>query len=187
MKKTIYLLTLIAIALAWGCSTPKKSAPKKERRYEYGVDAKAKKNKFEKIVGARLNLYPPIKRQYKAGETAMLNITLGNDGRNSVSIPEWRINEVDNITLYCQPWLPNMKNPDPEMWVPVNAPITQPEKRYKLVLLSGNQTTVSKPLTFVKDLVISKGSERRYFLKAELNLTSYKATSEVFGIAISNQ
>lgn len=153
----------------------------------YGADAEPKNGKFEPIRNAQLVFLPLGPQQFKPGEAAEVSFALRNDGLNTVKIPEWRANEVDNVKLYCQVWLPGTEKPDENAWLAIDDEVKTPEKRFRLELRPGNQAVVRKPLTFIENLVVTPGSERRYFLKAELNLTSVKGKTDVFAIAVSEK
>ena len=139
---------------------------------------------FERIKNARVTFEPVGRLSFDAGKPARLSFALKNVGGRPLRIPEWRMNEVDNIRLFCQPWLPDMTKPDENAWMAMNDEVKKPELRYTLELMPSNQAIVTRDLTFVEDLVVSTGAERRYFVKAELNLTSLPMSTGVFAIAV---
>ena len=120
----------------------------------------------------------------EAGKPGQLTLALCNQGRDKVYIPEWRINEPDNVKLYCQPRSPQMEAPDEDMWIEMDDPVRTPEYRYRLELYPRNQVLVKRTLGFVENLVLRPGPERRYFVKAELNLTSLPLQTGVFEISV---
>ncbi len=182
MKKV--LIALCLTALLAGCE----SKPEFElKTLPYGVTEIPVNGKYKPVLNAKVSLIPLGPRQFKPGTAGEIALVLKNNGSKTVKIPEWRMNGPDNIRLYCQPWLPGTDAPDEDMWLPVDEEILQPEQRYTLELLPGNQAIVRKPLNFIEDLVVRTGAERRYFLKAELNLTSLNRKTEVFAIAVSDK
>ena len=96
------------------------------------------------------------------------------------------MNEADNLQLECQVWLPGQKEPDPDRWLPLDMPVKEPELRYNLELFPGNEARIVRDLDFIGDLVITPGLERRYFIRARLNLTSVQAASPVGAFAVKS-
>jgi hypothetical protein len=99
--------------------------------------------------------------------------------KKNIRIVEWFSNEPDNVIVYCQPWLTGMTEPDELAWTELSFDVRRPPIRYPLELMPGNQVLVTKELPFVDKLAISPGAERRFFIKAKLNLQSVSATSPV--------
>ncbi len=184
MKNSHYFLLLLLLISTVGCASKKKVKVDTPAPPVAEAKSPEKESQFAKITKGRLELVLPVQRQYVAGREAVITIAIRNTGRYLISLPEWHLNEEDNIRLYCQPWLPNMSDPDPNMWLPVDNPIQEPIKRFEIKLYPDNQATVHKPLDFIKDLVVSSDHERRFFMKAELNLTSYQLVSDVFAISV---
>lgn len=130
----------------------------------------------------------------QAGKPARLVFRLRNAGDERLTIPDWKIrndeNDVMNIRqdwnvlLYGQPWFRSMGKPDPEAWFEYNEISDTPPRFIPLDLLPGNQVLIEKHLDFVEALVVPADSERRYFFKAELNLTGIKAATEVFVVVV---
>ncbi len=50
--------------------------------------------------------------------------------------------------------------------------------------MPNNEVQIEKELPFVDSLVVSPDGERRYFIKAELNLKSVKVESPLAAVAI---
>ncbi len=149
----------------------------------------------ERIGGlVELPEYPPLEhyeleltlpqRLIYVGDGGKLNFKLTNVGKEPVRIIEWYSNESDNVLVYCQPWLPGQDAPDEEMWIALTFDINHPAPRYALELKPGNSVLVEKVLPFIDKLHIEPGSERRFFLKAELNLESVKVQSPLMGIRV---
>ncbi len=178
MKCSIALLLCsAALMIVAGCSSsPKIHTP--------GYGEKPADYKFEKIKNAKLELTFVGPKMQKAGSPGEVVFSLKNLGDKTVSIEEWRMNEGDNLKLECQVWIPGQTEPDPDRWLSLDLPVKQPELRYHLDLHPGNQARIVKKLDFVEALVITPGSERRYFIRASLNLTSVKCDSPVAALAI---
>ncbi len=104
--------------------------------------------------------------------------TLTNKGQKTVTLNDWRIHDLDNITLECQVWYPGTDAPDPDAWVPIHEPakISAP---YPLTLKPGNMLTIDIPVDFLSSLVISENAERRYFIRAKLTLDSITVSTPV--------
>lgn len=179
MKHIFFFLLGAALIATAGCTSGKSAI----RTPGYGE--KPADYKFEKIKDANVELVFVGPKTLKAGTPGQIFFALKNLGRKTVSIEEWRMNEQDNLKLECQIWLPGQTEPDPDRWLSLDLPVKQPELRYHLELYPGNQARVAKNLDFVEALVISPGAERRYFIRASLNLTSLKCYSPVAAIAIT--
>ncbi len=139
---------------------------------------------FTPVPADHLEFGPAGSLVMEAGSPGELTLALRNQGLDKVYIPEWRINEPDNVKLYIQPRPPQMEAPDEEMWIEMDDPVRTPEYRYRLELYPRNQVLVKRSLEFVENLVLRPGTERRYFVKAELNLTSLPLKTEVFEISV---
>jgi hypothetical protein len=179
MKQFLFFLLGTALIAAAGCASAKSA----KRTLGYGE--KPANYKFEKIKDAKLELVFAGPKTLKAGSPGQVSFALKNVGKKIVSIEEWRMHEQDNLKLECQIWLPGQQEPDPDRWLSLDLPVKQPELRYHLELYPGNQALVTKNLDFVESLVITPGAERRYFIRASLNLTSVKSNSPVAAIAIT--
>ncbi|MGE4565531.1 MAG: hypothetical protein AB7F32_11720 [Victivallaceae bacterium] len=150
-------------------------------------EVNAKKKDFPVLEDCQLEFVSVGPLNFKTGEAVKLSFALRNKGLKPVRIPEWRMNETDNIRIYCQNWLPNSGDkPDPNLWVRIDDEVKQPELRYTLELMPDNQAIVTRKLDFADSLVISTGAERRYFIRAELNLKSVRVDPVECAIAISN-
>ena len=107
-----------------------------------------------------------------------------NRDLESLKVIEWYSNEPDNLVLYCQPWTTGMEGPDEAAWTELSFDVKMPPIRYPLELMPGNQVLVTKELPFVDKLAISPGAERRFFVRAKLNLKSVSAESPVSVIVV---
>lgn len=143
--------------------------------------------KFAPLKDAKVEFKTLGAMHFKPGEPAELRFGLKNLSDKLLTIPEWHFTAEDNVQLYGQPWLPGMEVPDEKAWVSFNEEIAQPARHFKLDLLPGNQAVVTKKLDFVESLVVSTGAERRYFFKAELNLTSLPRSTGVFVVVVSHR
>lgn len=138
---------------------------------------------------AELPEYPPLadyklslnlisKRELITGEGGRLMFALKNIDNKPIRLVEWYVNEPYNVQVYCQPWFPGMNGPDPNMWIPIRMEIDPKQTgRFPLDLMPNNEVQIEKELPFVDSLVVSPNGERRYFIKAELNLKSVKVES----------
>ena len=151
----------------------------------------------EEISSSRMALGKREEKSYAPVEKAKLSLEMsrertlaagGSGELTFVLVKEWYSNEPDNIISSCQNFLPGMTSydPDPAAWVRLTAPVRKPAWRYPLKLTPGNRVVISKQLEFIRNLAVSPGSERRYFVRAELNLTSVKVASKVFTISVRN-
>ncbi len=181
MKKTIFCSAVAAAMLipVAGCV----------RELEKDNTLKEVKNTapVTPVKNARLSLVFLGPKEFKAGQAAKISIALRNDGRNTVRLPDWRVDEAANVKLYCQPWLPGTDAPDENLWLSLEGESAPGSRRFNMDLYPGNQAVVHRELAFVKDLVISAGAQRRYFFKAELNLESAKASTDVYSVIITGK
>ncbi len=145
---------------------------------------------------AELPEYPPLadyklslnlisKRELITGEGGRLMFALKNIDNKPIRLVEWYVNEPYNVQVYCQPWFPGMNGPDPNVWLPIRMEIDPKQTgRFPLDLMPNNEVQIEKELPFVDSLVVSPNGERRYFIKAELNLKSVKVESPLAAVAI---
>ena len=175
------LLFCAGLLLLAGCAS---EPAKKIHTPGYGEVAAG--HKFEKIRDARLELVFVGPKTMKAGQKGRVLFSLKNIGQKTIRIEEWRMHEPDNLQLECQVWLPGQKEPDPDRWLPLDMPVKEPELRYNLELFPGTQAQVARDLDFVEDLIITPGLERRYFIRAKLNLTSVQCASPVAAFSVTS-
>ena len=168
MRRRLAAALLPALLLLAGCAS----------------ESEPKVYTFAPVPAEHLVFGPAGSLVMEAGKRGELTLALRNQGQDKVYIPEWRINEPDNVKLYCQPRPPQMEAPDEELWIEMDDPVRTPEYRYRLELYPRNQVLVKRTLGFVENLVLRPGTERRYFVKAELNLTSLPLQTEVFEISV---
>lgn len=148
--------------------------------------ARREKKEYAPVKNHRLKLEITSKGQLYAGEGGQITFALINNGTKKVVIEEWYANDADNIVLICQNWLPGMTTYDPQSWVRLDVIPRKPAWRYPLTLGPGNRIFVTKKLPFVDSLTISRGGERRYFVKGELNLKSVRLESRVSSVSVRN-
>ena len=183
MKKTVKIILFLAgalVLLGSGCVIHEET-----RMGKRALGEKAK-DKYAPLKGYRLKLDMVGSGLLYVGEGGLLTYTLENCGNKRLDIEEWFSNESDNIVISCQNYLPGMTTFDPAAWVKLETPPRQPAWRFPLQLAPGNKVTVSKALPFVDKLAVTPGSERRYFIRAELNLKSVSAVSRVAVISVRN-
>ena len=111
-------------------------------------------------------------RKFKAGYPAELTFILCNRGKKALRIPEWYKFDPNNLKIQCQVWLPGTQKPDPSMWLDVSIPVKRPVWRYPVTLKPGERIFVSSRLDFISNLIVTPGTERRFFVKGSLNLKS---------------
>ena len=179
MKHLLYLLAASVLLFAAGCASEKVVVEKK-----LGFGFKDRGN-YPKIKDHRLSLeLSPGTRRFQAGVPGELTFLLRNTGSKTLSIPEWYKFDPNNLEVNCQIWLPGTTVPDPDMWLNISMPVKRPVWRYPLTIPAGETVFVSTRLDFPANLVISPGSERRYFIKARLNLKSVDVAAPVAYITI---
>lgn len=126
-------------------------------------------------------------REYVAGGDSMLHFTITNLDTEPVRIPEWYVNEADNLLLYCQPWFPGQNAPDETLWVPIEIETKKPDFRFPLELSPQGKVLIDRDLRILRVLKLTPEGERRFFLKARLNLKSVNVESPVFGISVHSR
>ena len=183
MKKTILfptVLAAIALLAGAGCVIHEETVAGKRALGERA------KEKYAPLKGYRLKLEMVGNGRLYAGDGGVVTFSLENCGSKRIEIEEWFSNESDNIVISCQNYLPGMTQSDPDGWVKLETPPRQPAWRFPLQLAPGNKVQISKALPFVDSLSITPGSERRFFIKAELALKSVTAASRVTVITVRN-
>ena len=180
MKNLSVLLTVAAaVMLCCGCVRTEVES----QRLTFG---KREKKSYEPIRSHNLRLELSGNGQLFAGEGGNVTFVLINGGNQKIVIDEWYAHEPDNIVISCQNWLPGMTGYDPENWIKLEFAVKKPAWRYPLSLAPGGRMFITKKLPFVDKLRITPGSERRYFLKADSNLTSLKLESKIVPVSVRN-
>ena len=180
MKKTwVYGAVLLTVLAGSGCTSAPKSA-----KQRIGLGKPDGYETYKKIEAAGLYLNLVSKPVVYAGEDGVLVFALRNGGSRSVEIREWLRNEPENIKLMIQPYLPDMKAPDPQAWIELIEPVKRPVIHYPLTLMPDNQAMISKKLEFIRKMQITPGMERRFFIKAQLTLKSLDLATEVMVLRV---
>ena len=168
------LLAALLAAGIVGCASSDQSERKSKRAM-----GTLPQESYAPLSDYKLVLRTDSRKIIHVGEGGNITFALRNLDKKSIRIIEWFSNEPDNVIVYCQPWLTGMTVPDEQAWTELSFDVRRPPIRYPLELMPGNQVLVTKELPFVDKLAITPGSERRYFIKAKLNLQSVSATSPV--------
>ena len=178
MKLLLFFLTA-GVLFCGGCAKQQVVYTKK-----LGFGVKDQKN-YPKLKDYKLSLeLSPGTRSFRAGAPGELIFILRNNGQKSLRINEWHKFEPNNLKVRCQVWLPGTEKPDPSMWLDVSAPVKKPVWRYPLVIGAGEMVFVSVQLDFLANLIVTPGSERRFFVDAKLNLNSVEAAAPTTYITI---
>lgn len=157
-----------------------------EKREELGVGVVAELPEYPQLARYKLSLQLVGSWTLTAGRPGRVTFSLRNTDDRPLRLVEWYANEPDNLLIYCQPWLPGTTEPDEGLWIPLSFDVKRPATRYPLEIVPGNNVLVTKELPFVEKLVVSPEGERRYFIKAVLNLHSVSAESPVAAIAVES-
>ena len=178
MRNIMWILLLSVLAAALGCvHTEIKS------KRALGVEPKAD---YPKLTGYRLELKQVSPRVMYCGSRGEVIFSLRNAGKAPIRIDEWFSNEPDNVVVYCQPWLTGMTGPDDSAWIELSFDPKMPPIRYPLELMPGNRVFVTKELPFISKLAVSPGAERRFFIRAKLNLKSVDVATTTTSIIVRN-
>jgi hypothetical protein len=178
MKK-IFLLLAAALFFCAGCVKQEVEYTKK-----WGFGFK-NKGTYPKLKNYDLTLeLSPGARKFQAGVPGELIFILHNRGKKQLRIPEWFKFAPNNLKVQCQIWLPGTQGPEKNMWLDVSLPVKRPIWRYPMVIPAGEKIFVSTNLAFLGNLVVAPGTERRYFIKARLNLKSVDVEAPVTYITV---
>ena len=142
---------------------------------------------FPTIENAKLELAVSGNPELISGKDRTVTFILRNLGNTPISIPEWFSNEQDNIEVSIQIWFPNTHAPEEDRWITYPVIPKRPVMRYPLRIGAKMFVSVEVPLEFLDNLIVKPGTERRYFIKAKLNLKSVSAESKVSAITIRAQ
>ena len=170
-----------ALMLLAGCASDGEARKHGTAKRAMGIAPQAE---YPVLEGYHLTLRQTGSRVLRCGEGGKLTFALRNAGNESLRVVEWYSNEPDNLVIFCQPWLTGMTEPDEAAWTELSFDVKMPPIRYPLELMPGNQVLVTKELPFVDKLAISPGAERRFFVRAKLNLKSVSAESPVSVIVV---
>jgi len=172
----ILVSTVLAAALAAAFAGCASSAEHGKEKLAMGT---VPQERYEPLSGYYLTLRTEPRQTLYVGEGGEVTFALRNMDKKSIRIIEWFSNEADNVIVSCQPWLTGMSAPDETAWTELSFDVRRPAWRYPLELMPGNQVLVTKTLPFVDKLAVSPGAERRFFLRAKLNLKSVSVSSPV--------
>ena len=176
MRNTI-LFALLALVLFSGCVQTK--VEKMESRL-----GSVEQQSFPIVEGAKLELAVSGNPELVSGRDRTVTFILRNLSNAPISIPEWYTNEADNIEVSIQIWFPNSHSPEEDRWITYPVVPQKPVMHYPLRIGAKMFVSVDVPLEFLDNLIVKPGTERRYFIKARLNLKSVKAESKVSAITI---
>ena len=184
MKGSIPIAAACVAAIFCGCVQEK--VEKKEQKF---VAGSLPLPEYAPLERYKLEINLEGSRELVAGGDGTLRFSIRNADSVPVKIPEWYVNEPENIQLFCQSWFPEMEQPDENAWVPIEYEKTpeqlkQPDFRFPLELAPGNRVFIDRDLRIVRVLKVSPGKERRFFVKAKLNLQSVKVESPVFAVSV---
>ncbi len=177
-------IALCATAFLSGCVQYKVES--KEQRF---VSGSLPLPEYAPLERYRLAINLESNRELVAGEEATLAFSIQNVDTVPVRIPEWFAYEPENIQLYCQHWLPGEEDPVEDAWILLELEKTEeqlkkPDFRVPLELAPGNQVVVNRNFRIVRAMRIQGGEERRFFVKAKLNLKSVQVESPVFAVSV---
>ena len=178
MRSLMWILLSAALFAAAGCVRTETKAKR--------VLGVGPQESYPKLTGYQLELKMVSPRVMYCGGKGEVTFSLRNAGKKAIRLDEWFSNEPDNIVVYCQPWLTGMTGPDDAGWVELSFDPKLPPVRYPLDLLPGNRVFVTKELPFVSKLAVSPGAERRFFIRAKLNLTSVEVQTDTNFIIVRN-
>ncbi len=123
-----------------------------------------------------------VKREFKSGKPAKMTFRLRNYEMRLLSIPEWMIEESNNIRLYYVPWEEKMKKPDKDQWKAIIPNVGESPKRMTLELAPRNSVLLDVVLPFVEKMNID--SPQDFILYVKLNLSSVSARSKFIKITV---
>ena len=175
--KALHFAILSMLCCA-GCVT---EDPKPLPKFEPGEEERAY---YRPLTGHQLEFRQVGNQVFVAGKKAAVTFRLKNLSKKAVKIEDWRIKDDENVLIFCQPWLPGMKDPDPDAWISLNENIPLRSRRNPLILRTKNLITLNRDLPFVEHMYVSPGKERRFFIKGVLNLKSITMESPVSAIRI---
>ena len=197
MKRWIPVLAAAACALS-GCVRVEEEA--KEQKFMAGS---LPLPEYAPIERYKLELNLEGRRDLVAGSPGVLHFSLTNADTQPVRIPEWYADEPKNIQLFCQPWFEGEKEPNEDLWIPIEydwqqdltgeelksamtryADPNAPDFRFPLELSPGNKVFINRSLRIVRALKVADDMARRFFIKARLNLKSVNVESPVFAVTV---
>ena len=176
MRRSFLMMLFAVLAAAGIAGCGSTDQPERKSKRAMGT---LPQESYAPLSDYKLALRTDSRKIIRVGEGGNITFALRNLDKKSIRIVEWFSNESDNVIVYCQPWLTGMTDPDEQAWTELSFDVRRPPIRYPQHLIAWHQVLVTKELPFVDKLAITPGSERRYFIKAKLNLQSVSATSPV--------
>jgi len=171
VKMLAYLLPAVLMLLGAGCVS--------ETEKPKNIGGILPKAEYVPQTGYQLELSLVSPVILPGGCETFVTYSLKNVGKKPIRIDDWFAVPDANIKIFCQAWTPDMPEPNPNLWIPVGADYPDRIVRYPMELNPGNLITIRRKLPFVEKLVVQPGTERRYFIRAELNLKTVKASSRL--------
>ena len=147
----------------------------------------AERQSFPAIENAKLELAVSGNPELISGRDRSVTFILRNLSNVPISIPEWFTYEPDNIEVSVQIWFPGTNAPEEDRWITYPVVPKKPVMRYPLRIGARMFVSVDVPLEFLDNLIVKPGTERRYFIKAKLNLNSVSAESKISAITVRAQ
>ena len=178
MKNLLLIFSVLLMLTFAACVSHKTQA------FDKTYPEPTKKIIFPKIkeYNALLERVSPI-MEFKAGTSPAMTFRLMNLSTKRLILPEWMMNEPDNLIIYYIPWEKGMKKPPIDKWQ-VLAPKTKLNpKRMTLDLNHRNSVLIKSKLTFIKDMKIR--TPKDFLLFGALNLTSIRIKSRIMKIRIN--
>lgn len=187
MKEWILTGAVLCAAVLTGCVQERIEG--KEQKF---VAGSLPLPEYAPLERYRLEINLEGNRELVAGSEGTLRFSIRNTDTVPVRIPEWYVNEPENLQVFCQSWFPEMEGPDETLWVPIELEkseeqLRQPDFRFPLELAPGNRVFIDRDLRIVRALNIAEGRERRFFVKVKLNLKSVNVESPVFAVSVHSK
>jgi len=180
MKKTILLL-FFCLLIVPGCQS---SQSKGRPRYQFGFQDRGKYKPLPRGSYDLSLTLSPGSTELTAGKSSELIFILHNNGKKPVKLPDWFHKESSNLKVECQIWYPGTENPDPAGWLPATPQVKLPAMRYPQEILPGEDFFISCYPEFLRNIVVNPGTERRYFIRAELNSQTVSVKTKLHAIYI---
>lgn len=121
-------------------------------------------------------------RTFDAGDpNVKMRFSLRNSGEKKLIIREWILNEADNLRFYYKAAEgDSVPEFDAKTWKLYTPAVKKPMKHYPLELLPDVKTFIEAPLPFLTELEPG----RKYYIVAEMNLSSLDLRSQPFFITL---
>ena len=187
MKGSLPVVAACVAAVFCGCVQEK--VEKKEQKF---VAGSLPLPEYAPLERYKLEINLEGSRELVAGSEGTLRFSIRNADTVPVKVPEWYVNEPENLLVFCQSWFPGTEQPDPDGWIPIELEKTpeqlkHPDFRFPLELAPGNRVFIDRDLRIVRPMKVTPGGERRFFVKAKLNLKSVEVESPVFAVSVHSK